>query len=173
MTTIIKAETPNTLLALVPTLLGFTPRPGDLVFVIFDDKRSVAALRIDVLQGPPTPVGHAHAEHVVKQLETASKLQPALKWNRLLPVLYVDGPIVLPELILVGAIRERLSIMGLQCSEGFVQGSEHWVEVVTDQAGSVVDFITPAEGVTFEAARTVEEARAAGDTFTVEDGEVL
>ncbi|KTR95695.1 hypothetical protein NS220_05355 [Microbacterium testaceum] len=143
MSTVIRASSPLSLLALVPRLLGCTPRRS-LVLVPFAESRSLAALRVDLPadDNPDLP-------RIASTLIGMACKVPLT--DAVTVVIYTDDDVadrgMLPHSALVDAVLERAHICGLRVVEALVAGANGW--------GSYRD---PSVG----GAHTLDEITAAG-----------
>jgi len=142
MSTVIRASSPLSLLALVPRLLGCTPTRS-LVLVPFAESRSLAALRVDLPadDNPDLP-------RIASTLIGMACKVPLT--DAVTVVIYTDDDVAdrgaLPHGALVDAVLERAHICGLRVVEALVVGANGWSSYRDPSVGGAhtLDEITAA-----------------------------
>ncbi|SIR89338.1 DUF4192 family protein [Microbacterium sp. RURRCA19A] len=124
MSPIVRAGAPAEFLALVPHLLGCTPR-SSLALVTFAAGRSLGALRIDL----PAPDSDAEVENVASTvIGMACKVS---RTDAVAAVVYTDLPLrdagSAPHRALVDAVVARADICGLRVIDAFAVGPDGWI----------------------------------------------
>lgn len=142
MSSIVRAHSPSEFLALVPHLLGCTPRRS-LAIVTFTAGRSLGALRVDL---PDTDSGSDIDSVASTVIGMACKVS---RTDAIAVIVYTDrglrDAIDLPHRHLVEALVARADICGLRIIDAQVVGPDAWNGYLSDAADGPrpLDEITP------------------------------
>jgi hypothetical protein len=150
MSTIVRATSPAEFLALVPHLLGCTPR-NSLALVTFAGGRSLGALRIDL----PGPDAVSDIENVAATVIGMACKVP--RTDAIAAVVYTETKLADAEAVphhpLVEALLARADICGLRVQDALIVGSDGWDSLLApgvDGARSLDEIVPiphlPADG---------------------------
>lgn len=131
---ILKAKNSADLLAMIPVLVGFTPKES-LVLVAFRGRRTCGVLRIDL---PKVRTNTVHKRLASSVIGTMCKI-PAL--DAVVLAVYTDEPIAgtgLPRTLLADVLERRIQQFGFELRDSVCQASDGW--------GSYLDEVTPDGG---------------------------
>jgi hypothetical protein len=121
--TVIKANTPADMLALVPHLVGYFPR-NSLVMMMFDGRRTCGAIRIDIPTVDSTAVLKRFANVA---LGTVTRVPGVIA---LVPVIFTDDSFgddsLIPHTELMEILQRRIGHMGYEVREALCQAADGW-----------------------------------------------